>query len=474
MSPNVVACPACLTRMRVPPEYTPGMQVRCPSCSNQFPLPAPGSVPAGDARPGAGSPVPARDLRPEADRPRPSDPRPPLGSRTFGEEDRGGRDDRPRRDDEDDRRRDDRPRRDDSDDRDRLRRDDDDDRPRRDSYDDDRRRDDRPRRDDDDDDRRRDDLPRRDYDDDRRRDDYEDDRRRDEPRYKSLDNKFEVRVGEWLEYGKAHWGAFLGPCIGYLIIVAIITSIRNIPYIGPVIEFFLDPPLQAGFSLVAMRQLTGRRWSFGDFFGGFKYYLPLLVISLLQSVLALVCLGPGGAVLAYGAYTDGPPEVAAVGVGLMVCGAVPFIYLVLRGFVFATQLVLDRDYGPIEAIQGSWHLTANAPFSLLGAMIVLGIIGFSGILACCVGVLFTMPLFYLTWNAGYLLVAGRRPPLRSPDAYRSRDYDDSDRPRLRLPDDYDRGFRNRGPDDRDRDRDDRDRDDRGRDRYGRDRDRYDD
>ncbi len=265
---------------------------------------------------------------------------------------------------------------------------------------------------------------------------------------------------------KLHWGSYVGPAIGYLFVYSIISIVLGIiPFLGGLLQIFLLPPLQAGFTLVALRQLDGRPWSFGDFFGGFQYYGAVLALYLLQAVLYAVCFAPALVAFFVLLNMNAPPsEILPVVIGLYVCGMVPAIYLGLRGFGFATQLVFDRDYGPIEAIQGSWHLTSRSFFSILLAAFLLLLLTFMGYLACLVGVLFTMPLAFLAWNAGYLLVAGRDPPIRNPNTYRSRDYDDLDTPRRRLPDDYDRGFRDRDRDDRGRDRDDRDRD-RDRDRY---------
>jgi hypothetical protein len=53
----------------------------------------------------------------------------------------------------------------------------------------------------------------------------------------------------------------------------------------------------------------------------------------------------------------------------------------------------------------------------------MGLINLGGLLLCLVGVLFTIPFTTLITTASYLLVAGRRPPLREPRGSRRR-YDD--------------------------------------------------
>ncbi len=267
----------------------------------------------------------------------------------------------------------------------------------------------------------------------------DEDRRPDEvdgPRHLQLNNQFEVQVGDWLVFAVANYGAFVWPAIGYLFLVGLIGLVRNIPYAGPIIEFVINPALQAGFSVVAIRQLTGRYWTFLDFFGGFKHLASVLVLSILQLLVIVALLGPGIALVVVGVAMDGPPEMISGGIGLLVCLGLPCYYLCVRALFFATPLVVDKNFGPIEAIKGSWRLSSRSPIMLMVATLLFSLIGISGILACFIGILATMPLAVLAWNAGYVYAVYRsRPGDRGPEPFR---------PSAHLPADYDREFGERG------------------------------
>jgi hypothetical protein len=47
-------------------------------------------------------------------------------------------------------------------------------------------------------------------------------------------------------------------------------------------------------------------------------------------------------------------------------------------------------------------------FPAFGLLIVIGLIMAAGILACCVGVVFTAPLAYLIWSQAYRQLFGDR------------------------------------------------------------------
>jgi hypothetical protein len=197
------------------------------------------------------------------------------------------------------------------------------------------------------------------------------------------------------------------------------------------LSIVLTTPLYAGFYVVYLRQLDGRRWSFGDFFSGFKRWGALAGVAALQAVVQLVLLvpmfvlfavlltslpsliGPGGP----GAGGPGPVWNGLMGAtaGFFVVLLPVWIFLYIRLFFFAPLLIMDRGLGAMDALKANWELSRGHFWGLFGASFVIGLIILGGVLLCLVGVLFTLPLALLMQTAGYLFLAGRRPPLPAPE-----------------------------------------------------------
>jgi uncharacterized membrane protein len=107
---------------------------------------------------------------------------------------------------------------------------------------------------------------------------------------------------------------------------------------------------------------------------------------------------------------------------LIIAGVFYLINLLAACFVmarvsfFSVPLIIDRGYGPVEALQGSWNLGRGHMLGLVGVMLLFGLMMLGGYILCLVGALFVAPLVIMTQAAGYLLVAGTRPPRRSPSS----------------------------------------------------------
>lgn len=70
---------------------------------------------------------------------------------------------------------------------------------------------------------------------------------------------------------------------------------------------------------------------------------------------------------------------------------VPGIYWAVRYHLFG-YLILDQEYGPVDAIRRSGELTRGVWWHLFAFWLVLLGIGILGFLACCVGLLFAFPV----------------------------------------------------------------------------------
>jgi len=238
-------------------------------------------------------------------------------------------------------------------------------------------------------------------------------------------SSYDVDMGQWFRYAVAHWSAIIGPTIGFLLIQILITIgveiFAIIPFVGlllvlPLAVFVLIP-LGAGMNIVCLAQLKGDRWTFGDFFAGFsrRWIWKLIGYNVLLGLLVDLILAPAYALAVVGAVAKVDEVLMlAVAAFFLVFGPLA-VYVSIRIGFFGQYLILDRDFGPVEAMQESWDLTTGHFWGLLGVAAVLGLIGTAGYLACGIGLLFALPLIELVRAAGYLMAGGTRPPMKEPD-----------------------------------------------------------
>jgi hypothetical protein len=129
----------------------------------------------------------------------------------------------------------------------------------------------------------------------------------------------------------------------------------------------LAPPLYAGFYLVANKISRGEEVIYPDFFGGFRFWIPTAVISLLTQVL--------------------------IAIGLIAL-IIPGIYLAV-GYLFAIQMGIFGGIDPWSAMEWSRKLITRNWWRFLGLLLVLVVLNALGLLLAGIGLLFTVPLTFL-------------------------------------------------------------------------------
>lgn len=161
--------------------------------------------------------------------------------------------------------------------------------------------------------------------------------------------------------------------------------------------------LSAGFLWMFIKNARGKT-EFADLFAGFSsgVWLQILIAGVAWGAImvsvALFTLAPG----IFLTEKYGSPIPAGIGALIFL---IPTVYLSV-GLGFAFPLILDRRIGWLEAMRTAISTVHRQWFPVAGLVLIYALLGISGVFACCVGILFTMPLGYAIWAEGYRQLFG--------------------------------------------------------------------
>jgi len=189
------------------------------------------------------------------------------------------------------------------------------------------------------------------------------------------------------------------------VLVGICWAAANfVPYLGSITGLIFSGPLMGGLFLFFLKKIRGQTATIGDAFSGFgPRFGQLLLGHFVPSLLAGLAVIPGVIVMLVGVFamaaggrsSGGPPAalivtMAAGGFLLLVAFCV-MIYLTYCWF-FTLWLVADKNMTFWPAMSLSRAVVRKHWWQTLGLGIVIGLIGFAGMLVCGIGLLVAAPV----------------------------------------------------------------------------------
>ncbi|MCK6490717.1 MAG: hypothetical protein L6R48_20900 [Planctomycetes bacterium] len=152
-----------------------------------------------------------------------------------------------------------------------------------------------------------------------------------------------------------------------------IISCLLVGIIGSAVFGLLQGPMMVGYFKALEKEDRGEMPEIGDVFKGFDDFVPALIAGVV-----------GGLV---------------VGIGFMLC-LIPGI-LILPLFPLALYFVAKGEKDGINALKRAWPLVKASLVPAALAALVVGLVGYVGIILCFVGVILTMPIAMI----GFYLIA---------------------------------------------------------------------
>jgi hypothetical protein len=173
----------------------------------------------------------------------------------------------------------------------------------------------------------------------------------------------------WDLFKQYHTG-FVGFC---LLNLAIQVALNAIPYLGTVVSLLISTPLLMGNFIVSAKLLQGQTPEFRDFFSGFQFFLPLLLLSLVAGLF--------------------------IGIGTVLL-IIPGVYLAVA-YLFAANLVVDRRLDFWPAMELSRHTVKPQWFGYFAVMLLLAMLNLGGALLLGLGLLVTIPVSFCAVTVAY-------------------------------------------------------------------------
>jgi hypothetical protein len=169
--------------------------------------------------------------------------------------------------------------------------------------------------------------------------------------------------------------------------------------VSSLLEMAVQGWLALGFFALAFRALSGQPLELKALFTQHRKVLRLLVQYLVMFAFFGVAAGiPTGIILGLVPMDQWLAAFLITGAVL----AVPVMYVALGLSFMQAELVYDDEAGPLEAIRRSWVIVRGHRLWAFVGGLVYGLAMFVGLLACCVGMLATMPFAHLVYAALYL------------------------------------------------------------------------
>jgi uncharacterized membrane protein len=170
-----------------------------------------------------------------------------------------------------------------------------------------------------------------------------------------------------------------GGFVGYALVFFVINVILgNLPMVGGLISLAISAPLGAGFYVVSAKLMQRRTPAFQDFFTGFQFFVPLILLSVVSAVLIIL----------------GFIFLILPGVFLMVCYLFPSMLIIDRRLDFWPAMELSR-----KTVQAQW-------FGFFVFVLLLVLINLAGAVALGIGLLISLPVSACAVAAAYAEVFG--------------------------------------------------------------------
>jgi len=208
---------------------------------------------------------------------------------------------------------------------------------------------------------------------------------------------------------KQHMGIMIGAGAIYL---AILFGAVMVGAVIPFAQIFVQGPLTGGIIILTLNLSRYDQADISDMFLGFKNYGWLLLLSFVQGAVVLAAIIPGAILMIVGGLlpvmqaqqAGETPELGGTSIALLIVGFLLFLVLATIAVVltyFWYFLVADKRGEFTEALAAGYRAGKMNFWSILGLLILFGLVSFVAVIPCGLGLFFSIPWSFAVMAKAY-------------------------------------------------------------------------
>ncbi|MFH0908717.1 MAG: hypothetical protein V1929_08140 [bacterium] len=190
-------------------------------------------------------------------------------------------------------------------------------------------------------------------------------------------DKVDVKFGEWIQRGFDLYKANAAT----LILVNLLAMVLGVLTIG-----ILGGPMFAGVIMVTLALLDKKepKPEVGDVFKGFEYFLQMFLLFIVWMAASFV----GQVLLNF---------IPVLGYPLSML----YVYSITTCAMFAPFHIVERRMDFVPALQASFDMVKTNFWPFFGLLLIASILSHLGFIACCIGIVVTMPIYTCIMAVAY-------------------------------------------------------------------------
>ena len=232
-----------------------------------------------------------------------------------------------------------------------------------------------------------------------------------------LARDYEHDLGGYLSRGweifKGNTGLIIGASV---LIYMCILAANMVPYVGGILSIIFTGPLMGGLWIFYLKNIRSQQSAVGDAFSGFgPRFGQMLLAKFIPGVLAALCLIPAGIIAVIGVISFAAVRNSSSGSGFG--GGMGIVLLLVGGLLalaglcgmvyfstcwtFTLPLVADKGMSFWPAMSLSRKVVIKHWWMTFLVVLVIGLVGSAGLIACLVGVLVSGPVAFAALGCAY-------------------------------------------------------------------------